>query len=151
MPAKGWRADPVERLLSKTRLSDDECWLWTGATTGRTGYGSTRLDGVRMTAHRAVWTLLVGPIPEGMELDHLCRIRLCVNPEHLEPVIQRTNWERGDAPSAKAARSGLCKRGHPLEGDNLVPWQWEHRGRRQCKTCSDASKRAYKRRKRESR
>lgn len=134
MPAKGWRYDPVERLLSKTRLSDD-CWLWTGATTGRTGYGATRLDGVRMTAHRAVWILFNGPVPEGAELDHLCRVRLCVNPEHLEPVTHRVN----------------CKRGHPLEGDNLVPWQWREKGVRQCRICNDEAKRAFRRRQRESR
>ena len=149
MPAKGWRADPVERLLSKTQQSDDGCWVWTGATTGRTNYGQTRLEGVKMTAHRAMWTVLVGPIGSGVELDHLCRNRLCVNPDHLEPVTPRTNWERGEAPSSVAQRTNTCKRGHPLSGDNLVPWQLENRGRRQCKACQRENQRRWKERNRD--
>lgn len=89
-----------------------DCWLWTGARTGgRKGqppYGFVRLDAKRRTgAHRFMYELLVGPIPEGLKLDHLCRTPLCVNPDHLEPVTQRENVRRGDRHPGE--RDGMAK------------------------------------------
>ena len=69
------------------------CWLWTGCT-NRGGYGLTKFRGRTTGAHRAVYRLLVGPIPEGLDLDHLCSVRLCVNPAHLEPVTHAENVRR---------------------------------------------------------
>jgi hypothetical protein len=73
------------------------CWLWTGAV-GSSGHGRIRPHGRLLQAHRWVYELLVGPIPEGLDLDHLCRIRRCVNPDHLEPVTRQLNLARGAGP-----------------------------------------------------
>lgn len=91
------------------------CWTWTGSQDGK-GYGQMKLLGLSpVKAHRISYELSVGPIPEGMQLDHLCRNRLCVNPDHLEPVTNRENTMRGMAPSVITHRTGLCHRGHSME------------------------------------
>lgn len=75
------------------------CWLWTAAMSSN-GYGS--LNGI--SSHRFVWTQLVGPVPDGMDLDHKCRTRLCCNPEHLEVVTRRTNLRRGKGTKLSPAK-----------------------------------------------
>lgn len=93
-----------ERFWSKVEKSSG-CWAWTGHK-NRNGYGWTLgPKGKGESAHRIAYELLVGPIPEGLQIDHLCRNRACVNPDHLEPVTQRVNWQRGNAPSAIAWRA----------------------------------------------
>jgi hypothetical protein len=108
------------------------CWMWTGAlhSGGRTGYGWFR---GRALAHRASYEIHVGPIPSGEQVDHLCRVRLCVNPGHLESVTPRVNVLRSEAPNAVAVRTGRCRRGHPFSGRNLyvVPGT----GYRRCLAC----------------
>lgn len=85
------------RFSEKYEPQPDGCWTWTGSTQ-QGGYGCFWFDDVRrqVPAHRAAWLLLVGDIPAGLDLDHLCRNRACVNPAHLEPVTRRTNLMRGD-------------------------------------------------------
>jgi hypothetical protein len=91
------------------------CWIWIGGR-GRSGHGQTwdsvkrRQDG----AHRVLYKMFKGEIPEGLELDHLCRLSSCVNPDHLEPVTHRQNLMRGFSPSALKARQTVCRLGHPL-------------------------------------
>ncbi len=87
------------------------CWIWQGAVQTR-GYGTVGGGSSKKLAHRHVRELLVGPIPDGLELDHLCRQPLCVRPSHTDPVTHRENVARGDSPSAIAARAGTCTRGH---------------------------------------
>jgi hypothetical protein len=112
------------------------CWLWTGAL--RDGYGSyTSYDAGRVpmrktsNAHRVVYEEFVGPIPAGLQLDHKCRVRCCVNPDHLEPVTQRENILRGEGVAAVRAKQMTCKRGHPLAWDG---WQ------RRCLPCVYANR-----------
>jgi hypothetical protein len=103
-----------ERFWEKVDASGD-CWLFTG-TKDNHGYGNIDRGGRGLgnaKAHRVAYELLVGPIPEGKELDHLCRVHACVNPDHLEPVTHLVNVRRGQSPRIRTARSGFCKRGHP--------------------------------------
>ena len=121
------------------------CWLWRGYRSG-SGYGAINLNRRSHCAHRLAYTFLVGPIPDGLELDHLCRNRLCVNPAHLEPVTTRENVLRGNGPAAQHARKTHCVNGHPYDESNTY---YEKGGRwRRCRACSRASSRQYLLRKR---
>lgn len=104
------------------------CWWWLGARSK--GYGDVRVaQRGHVQAHRLTYELLVGPVPEGLELDHLCRHRSCINPAHLEPVPHVVNVHRGTSPSAINARRTTCIRGHS-------PLTVKRDGKRYCRTCS---------------
>lgn len=129
---------PIERFLAKVRQDPTtDCWLWVGAIDPTSGYGSfTPSTRKRSSAHRWGYLNLVGPIPEGLHLDHLCRVRHCVNPAHLEPVTPLENTRRG----VGHGKETHCPQGHPYDGDNLYRCQ----GRRFCRTCNIARGRAYR-------
>jgi hypothetical protein len=106
------------------------CWLWVGATSR--GY-AIRVDRNRpgtKKVHRQVYEDLVGRVPEGLDLDHLCRVRCCVNPAHLEPVTRSENVRRGAGPSLNSSKTH-CPKGHPYEEANV----YRYRGRRYCRQC----------------
>jgi hypothetical protein len=128
-----------ERFQSKISVSPSGCHLWTGATNGD-GYGRFHLDGVNRKAHQVAYEMAKGPIPPGMMLDHLCRVRNCCNPEHLEAVTARTNVLRGTAPSAGHATKTHCKHGHLISGSNLIAAV--NGARRRCRACNAAEVRA---------
>lgn len=94
------------------------CWIWSGAHFWA-GYARVKYHGRDGVAHRVAWILTHGPVPDGLELDHLCRNRGCVNPSHLEPVTHRENEFRGMTIIRENMLKTHCKRGHPLSGDNL--------------------------------
>lgn len=94
----------------------DTCWLWTGSTNGR--YGQFSVDGKTAYAHRVSWVVTNGPLPEGRELDHLCRVHRCVRPDHLEPVTRRENLLRGETLAASNAAKLSCKFGHLFDSRN---------------------------------
>lgn len=117
--------DPIERLLDKICIRE-ECWIWTGTINNR-GYGCTSLKGKAIYAHRVSYEFYVGPIPDGLELDHLCRNPPCINPDHLEAVTHAENMRRG-----KAAQATHCVHGHLFDAENTyIP----PRGGRQCRIC----------------
>lgn len=122
----------TERFWAKVDLNGEGgCWLWTAATSR--GYGRfTDENGRQIAAHRWGYTRLVGPIPEGLVLDHLCRVRNCVRPEHLEVVTERENILRGVGLAAIAAKKEQCPSGHPYNESNtrISPDGW-----RQCRVC----------------
>lgn len=135
----------MARFWSKIdRTSDAGCWLWQ-ASVRPDGYGQLwHRDAQRpIVAHRWAYLALVGPIPEGLELDHLCRNRTCVNPAHLEPVTTRENLRRGVGFGGTNARKTHCYRGHPLDGENVVmTWAGDH-WTRTCIECRRQRQREY--------
>lgn len=152
-----WRAhgDPntVEVILNDDearfwsyvdRRGDTECWPWTGAT-GRGGYGRSRRDGGHIYAHRQAYELIVGPIADGLTLDHLCRNTACVNPAHLEPVTLATNLLRSENPWAVNARRAECRNGHRFTEENT---RYAPNGTRVCKTCAREASRRHNARRR---
>ena len=108
-----------ERLLARYETNAEGCWIWQGVRVGGYGQIGKENNGGMVYAHRAAYELIVGPIPDGLTLDHLCRNRACINPDHLEPVTMKENVLRGMSPTAINARKTHCNNGHPLDGDNL--------------------------------
>lgn len=128
------RVSLQERFIAKVDRSGD-CWLWTAGRYSE-GYGKIQVDGQSRLAHRIAYELFIGPIPEGLELDHLCRIRHCVNPGHLEPVTHQANLLRSPiAPAALHARRTHCLRGHLLDGVQSNSGHTTSNRARYCKTC----------------
>jgi hypothetical protein len=120
-----------------------ECWIWRGWPTGD-GYGRFSFEGTEWLAHRLAWTIENGPIPDGLQLDHLCRNRPCVRPEHTEPVTNRENGRRGLG--GHINRSKLyCPSGHPYNAANT---KVTSDGRRRCILCDRRRMRDYMKRKR---
>jgi len=126
----------VRRWIARCTLTESGCWVWPGATF-RKGYGNVSVlnpDGTRRNAglHRVVYEALVGPIPAGLVLDHLCRTPACCNPAHLEPVTQRINLLRGETIPAARAAVTHCPRGHEYTVENT---RVSSRNQRYCRAC----------------
>lgn len=117
------------------------CWLWVG-TVNAGGYGQVSFTSQCRLAHRVVYERTVGPIPDGLQLDHLCRVRRCVNPDHLEPVTNRENGIRGEGLPGQNVRKTHCPAGHPYDAENLSLYD---RGgnARYCKTCGTERSKRY--------
>lgn len=155
LPNPGFRIQwTLDEVMFRVNVDADGCWLWKvrplrcgyGVVAERHGPGPKKY----VTAHRFIYELLMGPIPVGLDLDHVChstdpdcvgghscKHRACVNPNHLEPVTPEENMRRA------GARKTHCKRGHLLDGWNLILYK----GRRICRTCKYARNKAYMERK----
>lgn len=124
--------------------AEGDCWLWSG-NISPDGYGYLSINGHNKGAHVYAWSLLVGEIPPGYHLDHLCRNTVCVNPDHLEPVTRKVNILRGVGPTAKNARKTHCKNNHEFTPENTGIYKHSGGGTyRGCRTCN--RERAAKRR-----
>lgn len=123
---------PRVRLLRRYRTDAAGCWIWQGHL-NRAGYGKFMMTKGEsdIHAHRAAYLLMVGPIPDGYHIDHLCRVRACINPAHLEAVTPRENLMRGINQTALNARKTHCPQGHAYDEVNTYWWQ----GQRGCRTC----------------
>ena len=122
-----------ERYARKITVDSSGCWLW--ESLAATGYGTASLNGRKVLAHRLFYELAKGPIPEGLHIDHVCRTRSCVNPDHLEAVTLAENNRR-----AAAAMTHCCN-GHPYDEANT---KYDRNGHRICRACIRARSRSAK-------
>ena len=115
------------------------CWLWLGEIT-QNGYSRLKVKDKNIAAHRIAYELFKGPIPEGLVIDHLCRNRCCVNPQHLEAVTQQVNTLRGVSLQSQNAKKVFCVNGHPFSSENTTV---NAKGRT-CKACQREYTRKYR-------
>lgn len=145
MTRKTYRRKPLAiRLLNRIYSSEEGCWLWTGAKTSE-GYGvifAGPLRGMFKLTHRASYEMFRGPIPGGLQIDHLCRVRHCCNPHHMEPVTGKENVSRGNRSlwGVWNRSKTHCPRGHPYSGKNLITVK----DGRVCKACRTAHYARYR-------
>lgn len=135
------RVPVIDRILRRVVVDEDGCWIFTGSLVK--GYGSVSLEaGHTALTHRVVWEYFEGPVPDGLELDHLCRVTACCNPGHLEPVTHAENIARGEwnGPAAKRARTH-CVNDHEYTPENTYT---RPDGRRRCRACNAAWARAQR-------
>jgi hypothetical protein len=131
------------QLANLSRYADmsGDCWIWQRYIS-KDGYGRLWYKGQKYVAHKLVYELVFGKVPDGLTLDHLCRNRSCVNPFHLEPVTRGENVLRGDTLPAKNVAKTCCPLGHPLSGANLVTIS----GARRCRICKNKQRREWAKR-----
>lgn len=139
-------SDAVEEMLRRTITPRPDCRVWMGATDN--GYGRVFVDGRARRAHRVMWELVNGPIPDDLTIDHLCRIRACINPDHMELVTVAENSRRATRGKwiARSIRPRLveeCQNGHPYNDENT---RIDARGRRSCRVCARLRQAEYVRR-----
>ncbi len=125
------KAAILKRFMASVSIRENGCWVWIGQV-GNWGYGKFFAKGKHETAHRMSYKLFRGKIPNGKQIDHLCRNKLCVNPSHLEAVSIRENVLRGIGLAAQNAQKTHCNNGHELSGSNLYICP---RGKRECRRC----------------
>lgn len=134
----------IERFNEKIKYLPNGCHEWT-ADSGNSGYGRFWVAGTQKAlAHRWAYEYHVGPIPDGLVIDHLCRHKLCVNPEHLEAVTMSENVLRGEGPAKRSAmrfKATHCKNGHEYTPENTV-YKGKKTVVRVCRTCQEASRKA---------
>lgn len=123
-----------EKILSKIKKDKKGCWLWQAYIHPKTRYAQCWNGETNEGAHRTAYKVFRGEIPDGLDIDHLCRVRHCVNPDHLEAVTRRTNLLRGIGVTAIRAKQTHCKSGHPLSGKNLII---RKNGTRKCRICKN--------------
>lgn len=130
----------LARFMAKVHKEQRGCWRWLGARMSlkQNGYGGFKMNGRSRTAHRVAYEHFVGPIPTGLQIDHLCRNQSCVNPEHLEAVSNRVNCQRGNV-GQHNARKTHCPKGHPYSGHNLKLRRRPRKGWREriCRACNN--------------
>lgn len=133
-------SNPVDRIINKIEPQGD-CWIWKGIISYK-GYGLINVNQQKRKAHRYSYTHFINKIPDGMTIDHLCRVRACVNPDHLEVVTLVENIRRG---LIFRQPKKQCNYGHPLIDNNLYI---NYRGHRSCLKCNRKRSREYMRKRR---
>lgn len=124
--------DPISMYRDRISEQENGCWVWTGAHNDW-GYGRLKIPGTRRItgAHRVIYEAMLGPIPEDMEIDHKCRVTMCVNPGHMEPVTRKENMVRSHRDRDRKLKTH-CKRGHEYTPENT---RINKRGNRHCIVC----------------
>ena len=129
----------LRRFGEKFVVLDNGCWMWVASLNmARGGYAQFSAGGTMVRAHRYAYETLIGPVPDGLDLDHLCRNRWCVNPAHLEPVTRSENLRRGYAARGLAS---TCAQNHPFDESNTFQ---RADGGRGCRACRNDASRASK-------
>lgn len=141
------RGEDIEsKLLRRSERDSNGCLIWQGAVL-HNGYGAIWVseEGAQRRAHRVAYSIWIGPIPEDMTIDHLCEVKLCIEPSHLEAVTSKENTLRSNrAPATINSKKTHCKHGHEFTEENTRVYN----GKRQCITCvNEASRRSYLRKK----
>ena len=148
-------ASPVQERLRAQSVRDGACLRWTGTHTPK-GYGHISIEGKTRQVHRVVYELTVGPIPKGLEIDHLCHVRDCIEIAHLEPVTHAENIRRRRPGSRRPPPPDRCPRGHLFTPENTL-WTRRCAGPdpdrkyRKCRSCKRVLNASYKKRMREER
>ena len=125
------------------RITESGCWIWNGEVTP-SGYGRAHIKGKRYMAHRLLYKLNIGKIPQELQLDHLCRVRCCVNPSHLEVVTVKENVLRGVGLTAINARKTHCQHGHEFTPENTIHTISGKSKSRMCRTCAVEATRRWR-------
>jgi len=133
------------RFWSKVRKTD-QCWFWTASKIGNRGYGKYWHDGKLKLAHVVSFEAHHGPVPTGLVVDHICNVRECVNPNHLQAITQRDNARRGAGFSGLNSRKTHCAKGHELTDENVKIVKRVDGIRRKCRECDRQEKRNARRR-----
>lgn len=121
----------IERFMQYIEpITESGCWIWMASDDGK-GYGQFSIKGKPCKAHHFAYEYFKGPLPLGLMPDHLCRVRLCANPDHLEAVTNKVNVLRGNGHTARNARKIACNRGHLFGLENT----YFYKGKRYCKAC----------------
>ena len=140
---------PDDRFWTKVDKSGPgDCWLWTGNICSDTGYGRFHYRGRNVKAHRISYVATYGEHDPELVIDHLCRVRHCVNPDHMEVVTVGENTNRGCGPLANKARAQECPQGHPYTPENTYSSPTH---RRMCRTCKRRNSKSHKARVRQRR
>lgn len=143
------RMRAISRLIAGITVNENECWVWNKAKSGakRGGYGCFVAEGKTTATRIFAYEFFIGKVPEGLELDHLCRNRACCNPWHLEPVTHLENIQRGNTGQHMLLKTH-CVQGHELIEANIY-WYKDKKGNkhRHCKMCRENSSKAHRARK----
>lgn len=136
------RRPVADRFWSKVTGGDvSACWNWSGASNPRTGYGNFNIGDRRyVLPHRFAYEALRVDVPEGLQIDHLCRNRLCVNPWHMEPVTPSVNVRRSSNAAALNINRAVCRKGHPFTEENT----YRSGAYRKCRACHLQRERTYR-------
>jgi hypothetical protein len=127
---KGARVPLTERLRNRIEHGPGDCWTWTGAKNPK-GYGNIGVENRTRSVHRVAYETWVGPIPDGYDIDHICRNRSCINPAHLRPLTPFDNRERNQFTGVTH-----CVNGHPFDAENTHVSTRDGRTVRSCRTCN---------------
>jgi hypothetical protein len=145
------QAKARQYIAARTVTDVHGCWIWQKGL-DEDGYGRAKLFSRGWRAHRLAWETYRGPFPEGLVTDHLCRVRSCVNPAHLEPVTVQINNDRGELALYSGIRERTkthCRQGHPYVSENMYVYRRKNgRRNRVCKACHVTAQREHNRRRR---
>ena len=130
-----------QKILTRFYEDENRCWVWVGAVDGR-GYGNVKIGQKWFRTHRLSYLIFVEDLIKGLVIDHICRNKLCMNPNHLEQVTQQTNLHRGNTNINKR----ICKNGHPFDDKNT---RYTSSGSRQCRRCHNIRQKRYDKQRKE--